>query len=53
MIATGSSLDNSLVEIFEIPSHRWFVSTQFHPEYSSTVEKPNPLFLSFIKEISK
>ena len=35
-------------EIVEIKSHQWFVGVQFHPEYSSTVLKPNPLFSSFI-----
>ena len=38
-----------LVEIVEIPAHRWYVGTQFHPEYSSTVLHPHPLFMSFIK----
>jgi CTP synthase len=32
----------------EIPSHRWFVGVQFHPEYRSTVENPHPLFVEFI-----
>jgi len=49
MIATGINPDTSLVEIMEISSHRWFVGVQFHPEYSSTVLKPHPLFVSFIK----
>ena len=38
-----------LVEIVEIPTQRWYIGTQFHPEYSSTVLHPHPLFLSFIK----
>ena len=45
--------ESNLVEIVEIPEHRWFVGTQFHPEYSGTVLHPHPLFMSFIKEISK
>ena len=40
-------------EIVEIPEHRWFIGTQFHPEYSSTVLHPHPLFMNFIKEIAK
>jgi CTP synthase len=48
MIATGKNKENNLVEIVEIKSHQWFVGVQFHPEYSSTVLKPNPLFSSFI-----
>ncbi|MFO7655976.1 MAG: CTP synthase [Bacteroidales bacterium] len=49
MIAAGINPDTNLVEILEIPSHKWFVGVQFHPEYSSTVLKPHPLFVSFIK----
>lgn len=49
MISAGINPDTSLVEIMEIPSHKWFVGVQFHPEYSSTVLKPHPLFVSFIK----
>ena len=37
-----------LVEIVEIPDKRWYIGTQFHPEYSSTVLHPHPLFMSFI-----
>ena len=43
----------NLVEIVEIPSLRWYIGTQFHPEYSSTVLSPHPLFLSFIKSCTK
>ena len=49
MIATGKNPDTNLVEIIEIPSHPWFVGTQYHPEYKSTVLNPHPLFVSFIK----
>jgi CTP synthase len=52
MKCTGINPDSGLVEIVEIPDHRWFVGTQFHPEYSSTVLHPHPLFLSFVKECS-
>ena len=38
-----------LVEIVEIPGKRWYIGTQFHPEYASTVLHPHPLFMSFIK----
>jgi len=38
-----------LVEIVEIPTQRWYIGTQFHPEYSSTVLHPHPLFMSFVK----
>jgi len=49
MKAVGINPDTCLVEIMEIPSHKWFVGVQFHPEYRSTVLEPHPLFVDFIK----
>ncbi|MDR2466520.1 MAG: CTP synthase [Prevotellaceae bacterium] len=49
MKATGHNPDTNLVEIVEIPSHRWFVGVQFHPEYKSTVLNPHPIFVSFVE----
>ncbi len=49
MIVSGINPDMNLVEIVEIPAHKWFVGVQFHPEYRSTVESPHPLFVEFIK----
>jgi CTP synthase len=49
MKATGFNPETNLVEIVEIPAHKWFVGTQFHPEYSSTVLHPHPLFVGFVK----
>lgn len=49
MQCTGINPESDLVEIVEIPALRWYVGTQFHPEYSSTVLHPHPLFLAFIK----
>ncbi len=49
MIASGTNPDTGLVEIVEIPSLKWFICCQFHPEYSSTVLNPHPLFMSFIR----
>ncbi|MDR2040135.1 MAG: CTP synthase [Bacteroidales bacterium] len=49
MKATGFNPETGLVEIVEIPSHKWFVGVQFHPEYSSTVLHPHPLFVNFVK----
>ncbi len=46
---TGVNPQNNLVEIVEIPDHPWFVGVQFHPELKSTVEKPHPLFVAFVK----
>ncbi len=48
MIATGINPESGLVEIVEIPAHPWFVAAQYHPEYSSTVETPHALFVSFV-----
>ncbi len=49
MVASGINPEMNLVEIMEIPSHKWFVGVQFHPEYRSTVENPHPLFVDFIR----
>jgi CTP synthase len=46
--ASGINPESRLVEIMELKSHPWFVGVQFHPELQSTVEKPHPLFVSFI-----
>jgi len=47
--ATGVNPNTGLVEIVEIPEHPWFLGVQYHPEYKSTVLKPHPLFVAFIK----
>ncbi|WP_304642502.1 CTP synthase [uncultured Muribaculum sp.] len=49
MRCVGENPATRLVEVVELPDHRWFIGTQYHPEYSSTVLNPNPLFLDFIK----
>jgi CTP synthase len=49
MIPVGINPESNLVEIMEIPDHKWFIGVQFHPEYSSTVINPHPLFVQFIK----
>ena len=49
MKCVGINPAANLVEIVEIPKKRWYIGTQFHPEYSSTVLQPHPLFMSFIK----
>ena len=48
MIATGINPLSGLVEIVEIPEHPYFVGSQFHPEYASTVLTPHPLFVAFV-----
>lgn len=49
MRCVGENPKTHLVEVVEIPGKRWMVGTQYHPEYSSTVLSPNPLFLDFVK----
>lgn len=44
----GVNPENKLVEIVELKNHPWFIGSQFHPEYKSTVLKPHPLFVSFV-----
>lgn len=49
MKCVGENPATHLVEVVELPEKCWFVGTQYHPEYSSTVLNPHPLFLDFIK----
>ena len=49
MQCVGINPECDLVEIVEVPNMHWYIGTQFHPEYSSTVLKPHPLFLNFVK----
>ena len=51
MKCVGINPSAHLVEIVEIPEKRWYIGTQFHPEYSSTVLHPHPLFMSFMREL--
>ena len=48
MQAVGINPDTGLVEVVEVANHPWFVGTQYHPEYKSTVLKPSPLFVAFV-----
>lgn len=45
----GLSPDGRLVEVVENPANRWFVAAQFHPEFKSRPNKPQPLFYGFVK----
>jgi CTP synthase len=51
MKAVGINPETTLVEIVEVTNHPWFVGVQFHPEYSSTVLHPHPLFVAFVKAV--
>lgn len=53
MMITGINPETNLVEIIELKGHPFFVGVQFHPELKSTVEKPHPLFVSFVSAASK
>ncbi|TCZ78937.1 CTP synthase [Paenibacillus albiflavus] len=46
---TGTSPDGRLVEIVELPDHPWFLAVQFHPEFISRPNRPQPLFREFVK----
>ncbi len=49
LIISGTSPDNTLVEIVELADHPWFLGCQFHPEFKSKPMRPHPLFREFIK----
>ena len=48
MIFAGTSPDDHIVEMVEIPEHPWFVAGQFHPEFKSRPNRPHPLFRGFV-----
>ena len=48
LVPSGINPETNLIEIIEHKEHPWFIGVQFHPEYSSTVLEPHPLFKSFI-----
>ncbi|TMK17876.1 MAG: CTP synthase, partial [Actinobacteria bacterium] len=44
----GTTIEGRLVEIIEIPTHPFFLATQFHPEFKSRPTRPHPLFRGFV-----
>ena len=48
-VLCGTSPDEHIVEMIELPAHPWFIAVQFHPEFKSRPNKPHPLFAGFIK----
>jgi CTP synthase len=46
---SGTSPDGRLVEIIELPDHPWFLAVQFHPEFTSRPNRPQPLFREFVR----
>jgi len=53
LVISGINPDRNLVEIIELPNHRWFVACQFHPEFKSKPLAPHPLFVDFVKNSYK
>ena len=51
MIISGQS--DGLIEAIELKDHPWFVGVQFHPEFTSHLETPNPIILEFVKQATK
>ncbi|WP_292803870.1 CTP synthase [Methanobrevibacter sp.] len=51
LIISGTSPDDFLVEIVELPNHPWAIGCQFHPEFKSRPNRPHPLFKSFLEAI--
>jgi len=49
MMVTGES--NGLIEAVEIPTHKWFLGVQFHPEFTSRLQSPNPTILGFASAV--
>jgi CTP synthase len=49
LVVSGTSPDGRLVEIVELPGHPWFLAVQFHPEFKSRPNRPQPLFREFVR----
>jgi CTP synthase len=48
LVCSGTSPDERLVEIVELPDHPFYVASQFHPEFNSRPTRPEPLFRDFV-----
>jgi CTP synthase len=48
LVCSGTSPDERLVEVIELPDHPFFVASQFHPEFNSRPTRPEPLFREFV-----
>jgi len=53
LVFSGHDKSGKIMQILELPKHPFFMASQFHPEFTTRVLKPNPLFLNFIKAASK
>jgi CTP synthase len=48
LVMSGTTPDDRLVEVVELPDHPFYVASQFHPEFKSRPERPAPLFREFV-----
>jgi CTP synthase len=48
LVCGGTSPDERLVEMIELPDHPFFVASQYHPEFNSRPNRPEPLFREFV-----
>jgi CTP synthase len=48
LLISGTYQDERLVEVIELPDHPWFVASQYHPEFKSRPNRPQPLFRDFV-----
>lgn len=53
LVIGGTSPDGSIVETVELPACRFFIGTQFHPEFTSRPNRPNPVFAAFVAAAKK
>ncbi len=49
MVFSGHDSSREIMQILELPKHKFFMATQFHPEFTSSMLKPSPVFLGFVK----
>jgi CTP synthase len=49
LVCSGTSPDDRLVEVIELPDHPFFVASQYHPEFKSRPLRPQPLFREFVR----
>jgi len=53
MLISGTSPDDLLVEVVEIPDHPFYIGVQYHPEFKSRPDKPQPIFKAFVKKAAE
>lgn len=49
LVFSGKAVGENVMQILELPTHPFFIGTQFHPEFTSRLERPNPIFVGFVK----